>query len=175
MHNEKRKTNLLLLLLLLITVSAVAVTVWALFFREPTVILAPDYAPREEEENAEPIPDDSGSKLEQPEGGGAVNLIYMTDVTVDLSENSAGLLFGNPQKSTQDMLLQIVVQGQVIAQSGRIVPGKRVMALDLLPGGPKVSPGGYADCKFVVSYYDPESGEKALLQTEIPISLSVAE
>lgn len=174
--NENNNSKLLIILLALVTVAAVCVTVWALFFRKPDVVLAPDYAPQETEAHAETIPDDSGDKMDAPEGGGAVSLIYMTEVTVDLSDKSASLMFGNPQKSTQDMVVQIVVKDTVIAQSGKLTPGNRVTTLDLLADAPKLGVGGYTeDCKFIVLYYNQESGEKAILNTEIPITVTVQE
>jgi hypothetical protein len=96
-------------------------------------------------------------------------------VTVDLSDNKAELLFGNPQKSNQDIVLQIVVKGQVIVQSGRIVPGNRVKSLGLLADAPVLGAGIYSNenCKFVVLYYDRESGEKSILNTEIPVTVTV--
>ena len=176
-NNQKNNTKLLIILLALVTLAAICVTVWALFFRKPDVVLAPDYAPQETEANAEAIPDDSGDKMDAPEGGGAVSLIYMTDVTIDLSDKSATLMFGNPQKSTQDMVVQIVVKDTVIAQSGKLTPGNRVTTLDLLADAPKLGAGTYTseNCKFVVLYYNQESGEKAILNTEIPITVTVQE
>ena len=50
------KTKWLILLLALITAIAVGVSIWALLFREPAKdSLAPDYAPVEEEKNAEDL------------------------------------------------------------------------------------------------------------------------
>ena len=40
--------KILIPVLLLITLIAVGVTIWALFFRSPEPVLAPDYAPVEE-------------------------------------------------------------------------------------------------------------------------------
>lgn len=177
--NETKSKKLMIIiiaLLALITVACATVAVVVLLDKdEPPTVLAPDYAPQDEDPNAEKIPDDNGDKLDQPEGGGAVSLIYTTDVTVDLSDKKATLLFGNPQKSNQDMVVQIVVKGQVIVQSGRITPGNRVTALDLLHDAPTLGAGTYTDenCKFVVLYYDKDSGEKAILNTEIPITVTV--
>ncbi len=171
MHEKKR--NVLIVLLLLITLIAIGVTVWALFFREPTVTLAPDYAPQEMEANAETIPGDSGEKLDQPEGGGSVSLTYSKELTIDLSDKKASLLFANPGKSNQDMVVQVVIQDTVIIQSGLLTPGNQVTALDLLEGAEKqLAEGGY-DGKFVVLYYNPDTGEKAILNTEIPLSITV--
>ena len=170
---KKNKTTLLILLLLLITLSAVCVTVWALFFRDSGPTLAPDYAPQEMEQNAESIPNDSDEKMAKPEGGGSVSLTYSNKVTIDLSDKAAALYFANPGKSNQDMVIQITIQDTVIVQSGTLVPGQQVKLLDLLEGAEKqLSAGGY-EGKFIVLYYDQTSGEKAMVNTEIPITINV--
>ena len=172
-EKKKDKTRLLILLLLLITLLAVCVTVWALFFRDSGPALAPDYAPQEMEQHAETIPDDSDEKLDKPEGGGSVSLTYSNKVTIDLSDKAAALYFANPGKSNQDMVIQITIQDTVIVQSGTLVPGQQVKLLDLLEGAEKqLSAGGY-EGKFVVLYYDQTSGEKAMVNTEIPITINV--
>ncbi len=168
-----KKEKKLILLLLAVTLAAVAVTVWALFFRAPAVVLAPDYAPQETEAHAETIGDDTGEKMDQPQGGGSVSLTYSKDVTIDLSDKRAQLYFANPGKSNQDMVVQIVIQDTVLVQSGLLTPGNQVTQLDLLSGADRqLAPGGY-EGKFVVLYYDPVSSEKAILNTEIPLTITV--
>lgn len=170
---ENKKKYLLILLLLLITVTAVAVSVWAIWFRDSAPVLAPDYAPRQIEENAEPIGDDGDEKLSQPEGGGAVGLTYAKEVTISLSDKNAALMFANPTKSNQDIVLQLAIDDVVVLQSGRLEPGNRVSSLGLLDGAEKrITAGGY-NGKFVVLYYDRTSGEKAMLNTEIPVTVTV--
>lgn len=174
-ENKKGKPNVLIPVLLVITTLAVAITVWSLFFRESQPVLAPDYAPQIEERNAETIPDDPGEKLDQPKGGGSVSLTYAKEVSIDLSDKKASLIFANPGKSNQDMVLQVVIQDQVIIQSGTLKPGNQVTSLDLLDGtAGKLAVGGY-EGKFVVFFYDQSTGEKAVINTEIPISISVNE
>lgn len=171
---KKRWLLLLILLLLLLIKSCVGVGVWNKYFREPDV-LTPDYAPQETEPNGEDIIGDDDDKMESPEGGGAVSLTYSTDVTIDLSDEAASLMFANPGKSNHDMVVQLVIQDTVIIQSGRLIPGKMVSKLDLLEDAAKLLvPGGY-EGKFVVFYYDPDTGEKALVNTEIPLSITVQE
>ena len=160
-------------LLLLITAAAVCVTLWALFFRTPEVILAPDYAPRETEALAETIPNDNSEKLTSQEGGGSVNLTYSNEVSIDLNDERAFLMFANLGRSNQDMVLQIVIHDEVIVQSGTIQPGHQVTELNLLEGAAaKLTTGGY-DGKFTILYYHPDSAEKALVNTEIPIRIEV--
>lgn len=174
-QNKQKGVIFLILLLLVITISAVAISVWAIWFRPPKTVLSPDYAPRAEEEYAQPIDDTEEEKLEQPSGGGAVSLTYATSVSIDLSEENATLYFANPSRSNQDMVLQIAVQDTVIVQSGKLSPGSQVNTLDLLAGAEEqLQPGGY-DGKFVVFYYQPETGEKAIVNTEIAINITVNE
>lgn len=176
MGNKQKITGLVILLLLLITVAAVSVTVWALFFRGPSVILSPDYAPREEEVHAEPIEgDNADEKMEADAGGGAVSITYGSNVSIILSNKTAALMFANPGKSTQDMVVQLVIRDIVFVQSGRLTPGNQVTTLELLDGVDQMlSPGGY-EGKLVILYYDRESGEKAIVNTEIPVTVSVVE
>lgn len=176
-NKEKSKTHWLILLLLLITLIAVAVTVWALFFRGGNdVVLTPDYAPQELERNAETIEgDNTDEKMQADEGGGAVSLTYGSNVSIILSNETAALLFANPGRSTQDMVVQVVIQDTILVQSGRLTPGNQVTTLDLLEGAAEMlSPGGY-EGKMVVLYYDPDTGEKAVVNTEIPVTITVVE
>ena len=179
MNQDKKlnKTTIIIAILAVITVAALCVTMWALFLREPDdsnkVILAPDYAPQNKEENAETIPDDTSDKMENPEGGGAVSLTYSNEVTIDISDKAAALYFANPGKSNQDMVIQIAIRDTVILQSGTLSPGNQVKLLNLLEGAEEMlQPGGY-EGKFIVLYYDQTSSEKSMVNTEIPITINV--
>ena len=164
---------IVIIVLAFVTVSSLGVTAWAIWWREPDVVLTPDYAPEEEEKNQTPIGGDGENKLESPTGGGAVGLIYSKQVTVDLAAKNASLMFGNPSRSNQDMVVQLMIRGEIIVQSGRITPGNKVTSLALLSGAEKkLAQGGY-EGKFVVLYYNSDTGEKAILKTEIPIVISV--
>lgn len=179
-QNQKaNKSTIIIAILAVITVAALCVTMWALFLREPSagdddkVILNPDYAPQKQEQNAETIPDDTGEKMENPEGGGAVSLTYSNEVTIDISDKAAALYFANPGKSNQDMVIQIAIQDTIILQSGTLSPGNQVKILNLLEGAEDMlQPGGY-EGKFIVLYYDLTSGEKSMVNTEIPITINV--
>lgn len=174
-EKEMKNIKLLLLLLTFITLIAVGVTVWALFFRNPETVLNPDYAPKQEEPYQKPIEGDSGDKMEADEGGGAVTLTYSDVVSIDLSDKMAILTFANPGKSVQDIVIQLVIQNQVILQSGRITPGHQVTALKLSDGAEKMlSVGGY-EGKFIILCYDVDSGEKAIVNMEIPVDITVIE
>lgn len=175
MHSSTdKKKQIIIIVLILLLLITIGITVWALFFRDTTPVLAPDYAPQQTEENAEPFEDDNdGEKLQQQQGGGAVSLTYSKEVTIDLSDNVAKLLFANPYKSNQDMILQIVIQDTVIVQSGLLTPGHQVTKLELFDNA-KLSKGTY-EGKFIVLYYQKDTGEKAMINTEIPLTITVEE
>ena len=172
--DKKTKSKILIVLLILITVCCIAITVWAVFFRNNTeTVLSPDRAPQKTEENAEEIENDNTEKMKAEEGGGAVSITYSNEVTIDLNNKTASLLFANPSKSTQNMVVQIVIDDTEIVQSDLLEPGNQVTKLDLLDNAEKqLEKGGY-DGKFRVLFYDPDSGQKATVNTEIPISITV--
>lgn len=158
-----------------INVIAISITLWALFFRKPQPPLIPDYAPQETEEHAETIPNDTGDKLETPQGGGSVSLTYAKEVIIDLQDESAVLLFANPGKSNQDIVIQILVRDTLVAQSGTLTPGHQVNQLDLEKGISGRLVEGVYEGMFRVLYYDRQTGEKAIVNTEIPVTITVYE
>lgn len=179
---KKSKNKWLILLLLLISIGSVSVAVWAITRKQkpetpkPTEspILTPDYAPGELEKNAESMGDQGDSKLKQPKGGGAVSITYSKDVTIDLSDKKATLMFGNPSRSNQSMVLQIVIQDTIVVQSNTLKPGYQVKKLDL-PSNTKLKKPGIYKGKFNVLYYNGDNGKKAVVNTEIPIDIKVQE
>lgn len=173
-EEQKKDRKLLWLILLLFIVIAVLGAAVYLLARGGSG-KALDYAPQKIDTAAVQM-EDSGEKLSAPEGGGAVSLTYSTDVLLNLQEKKAQILFENPSKSTQDMVLQLLVTGkdgeeEVLAQSDLIPAGYRLEEL-LLPGDLTLSSGSYEGL-FRVLYYDAKSGEKAVLNTEIPVKLTV--
>ena len=173
---QEKHINIAAIILGCVAVVALAVTVWAIFFHQTKPsLLAPDYAPQELEENAEELNQDGEEKLEAPSGGGAVTLMYKDVVTIDLSDKTVSLLYGNPGESTMNIVLQLVIQDNLIAQTGRLEPGHQVTVLNMEENAVELlEPGGY-DGKFIVSFYDAETGEKSAVNTEIPLSITVVE
>ena len=145
------RTKIIITVLLVVTFVALAVTIWALFFRNTGPALAPDYAPQKEEEYAEPVTGDSEEKMEVSKGGGAVSMVYQKEVHISLSDNKANLMFQNPSKSVNDIVLQLVIISE---------------QLDLIKDAAKLSVGDYTG-RYNVLYYDPDSGEKAVLNGNI--------
>ena len=161
---------------LLIAVVASSVAVWALFFRETQkeepVSIRPDYE-LDVEANADPIPNDASEATKDPKKGGFVTLTYSDQVSIDLSDKTASLVFANPKRSNQDMVLQIVIQDHVIVQTGRLLPGNQIATVQLEEDSVAKLTAGKYEGKFVVYYYNQETGKQATVNTEIPIMVVV--
>lgn len=139
---------------------------------EKNEVLLPDYAPEVSEPHAEQIPGDTCEKPEN-QGSESVSLTYSNQVIIDLSENSASLYFANPSRSNQDLIIQIVIQDEVIAQSALIPAGYQIETLDLLNDAvKKLREGGY-EGTFMVHYYSQNTGGRAMVNTEIPIHIVI--
>ena len=156
-----RRTKGLFLLMGVVALVAIGVAIWALLFRTPAPPAIPDIAPAVED-NAQPT-GEGEDKMPQAQGGGAVNLTYSDQVTLSLQVT-------NPARSNQSMLLQVVVQDVVVAQSGTLPPGNRLEALPLSEGV-RLSPGQY-EGRFTIWFYHPD-GSRAQVSTEVPIALTV--
>ena len=156
-------------------VLCMAVTIWALFFREGSKPITPDYPPQGTEQNQKPLEGDEGEKIESPSGGGAINVTYGTSVTVDLSDNKVTLLYANPQASNQNVAILIMIDDLVVAKSEQITPGYGVDTLTLEEyAKERLTVGGY-DGELVIRAYDPETGEKAMVDTKGEITITVVE
>lgn len=171
---KEQKRKWLILLLVFVMILCIGVTVWALFFRnggaEP---ITPDYPPQGTEENQKPLEGDEGDKLESPEGGGAINVTYSTSVTVDLSDGTVTLLYANPQASNQNVAILIQIDDLIIAKSDQITPGYGVDTLPLDEyAKERLQAGGY-DGEIVIRAYDPETGEKAMVDTKGEVTITV--
>ena len=130
--------------------------------------------PPKSETGAESIAgDDTDTKLNAPEGGGAVSLTYSKKVEINLGAKKASLMFANPSKSTQDAVVQLVIRDTVILQSGSLTPGTQVTALDLAEGAEAKLSAGLYDGRFVVSFYDRSTDRWAMLNAEIPVTVTV--
>lgn len=176
MNISKKQLTIIISVLALVLVLAIGVTVWALFFRDSGAEpITPDYPPQGTEENQKPLEGDEGDKLESPEGGGAINVTYSTAVTVDLSENKVTLLYANPQASNQNVAILIMIDDLVVAKSDQITPGHGVDTLDLEEyAKERLTVGGY-NGELVIRAYDPDTGEKAMVDTRGEITITVVE
>lgn len=169
-EDEKKRRGLLLLLLLLLLFT-IGIGGWALFLREEAPL--PSGPQQEANGSVESIGGNDTTKLESPEGGGAVSLTYSKEVNVNLTEKMVSLIFGNPSRSTQDIILQLVAGDVVIFQSDLITPGNQVTSMALAQGIENQLASGSCEGRFFVSFYDQKSGEKSMFQIEIPVTITI--
>ena len=168
-----KKTTVMMIILLFITAGALATAAWALFFRQSQAPLPLDYAPVAVESNAEKIPNDNAELTESDDGGGFVSLLYSDEMTVDLAQKCVFLQFGNPGSSNQDAVLQILLEDQVIVQSGRLTPGKQVTKLDISNEVIAILSSGIYNGELQIAYYDHQNAEKAMINTVLPVLITV--
>ena len=168
-----KKSLPIIIVLSVILLVAIGISIWAIFFREDDHILPPDYPPQDTDNNQTPIPDDEGGTIETPEGGGAVNITYAENVTVNLSEKTASLYYANPSRSNQNVAIAIVVGGEVIIRSELITPGNMVTSLPLVKGAEKLLAEGGYKAEIIIYCYHPETGEKAMVDTKGEVILTV--
>ena len=175
-NSNQKKLVILIIILLLITILALCVTMWAVFFRDSGVPpISPDYPPQGTEQNQKPLEGDDGVKIESPSGGGAINVTFGTAVTVDLSEEKVTLLYQNPQTSNQNVAILIMIDDLVVAKSDQITPGYGVDTLPLEEyAKERLSVGGY-NGELVIRAYNPETGEKAIVNAKGELNLTVVE
>lgn len=173
-NGKEKNLKWLIIILSVGIVICTGVTIWAVFFRGGDDI-SPDYPPQGIESNQTPIDGDDSGKLESPEGGGAINVTYGTAATVDLSEKTVTIYYANPNASNQNVSILIMVNDLVVAKSDLITPGNQVSKLELQKeAASRLRVGGY-NAELVVRAYDPESGEKAMVDTKGELTLTVTE
>ena len=176
-EKEKDKRTIIYIIstfvLLIIIILLVAIVIKQCSKEEP--MLNPDYPPLETDENLKPIPEDDTTKIEHEEGGGAAAFDLSNKLTIDLSDKKASLRFANPGRSTKNMVLWLMIKDTLIAQSGQIPPGYSIDTLDLVKDAEKsLKEGVYEkDCKFIVYLYEPETNERAIVNADFPVTITV--
>ena len=174
--NTKRNLIIIISILLILLLFTICIMMWAVFFRGIGIKpIPPDYPPQGTEENQKPIEGDNSDKIESPEGGGAINVTYRTNVKVDLSENKVTLLYANPNASNQNVAILIMIGDLVVAKSDQITPGHGVDTLSLDRYAKERLMVGRYDGELVIRAYDPETGEKAMVDTKGAINVTVVE
>lgn len=165
---ENKKNNKIIIILVFIIVICIGIIVYLTLIKKPKEL---EYNPGIIDKNAIFTESDE-DKLEKKDGGGAVSLSYSKDVTIDLKNKKVSLHFKNPSRSTQSIVLQIVIiqddKNIVIAESNRIPPGYSINNLALIN---ELSINENIKGVFNVMYYDDETEEKAIVNTNIPINI----
>lgn len=118
----------------------------------------------------EPIENDDSVKASSEDGGGSVSMIYRLKANIDLSTGKTDIYFKNPNASNHNVAIQMyIVSGEnetLIAQSGLIESGYSLNRLDMIENSANLKKGVYQG-KFKVIYYNPDTGERALVESDI--------
>ncbi len=152
-----------LLLLLALAVSLLMIP------REP-VVVQPDHPAPVIDPNSALIEGDDSQKAEVAEGGGSLSMIYTLEAELILSTGEIEIYFKNPNSSTHNVSIELfVLNGEErvsIAKSGLVAAGSQLNKLTMTEGSATLRQGIYEGL-YVLSCYDPVSGERALVQPEI--------
>lgn len=140
---------------------------WALFLR-PTPKLT-DYEPSELEPNALSYESGAEGSKASAGSGGFASIEYTKDVRVNRKTGTAQLYYANPSNSVNSVAIQLIlVDGEgreaILGQSGLLMPGTKLEELQLDDVGCR--PGLYSG-KYILTFYDPETSDKAILNTVI--------
>ena len=144
---------------------AACLSIGYLTARPPTV---PPLNPLPDKDvSAVPLPDEGG-RPDHVEGGLAT-MVYTRLVELDLSEERFAIHFKNPSYSSHDVSLSLVLlNGEeeiLLTHSGLIPSGNGLFELPYYRQA-SLTPGEYA-AKFYVAFYDPLTGERALVESQI--------
>lgn len=176
MSNKTR--NIIIIALSVLIVVCIGVTLWALFLRdtsEPSKPITPDYPPQGTEDNQKPIEGDDDTKLESPEGGGAVRVEFFPDATASLSEKTIRIIYKNPNASNQNVRVLVKVGETYIAKSELITPGHEIEQLALSDEALSLLQVGGYKAEIHIQFYDPETNEKAMVDSKGELTLTVTE
>lgn len=173
---QKHKVAVTAILSVVLTVVLI-VTLWAILQKggDDSSKLSPDYPPQSIDGNQKPIENDNSQKLPSSQGGGAINVTYGKDAIASLSNNTISLYYANPNASNQNVAISISIDDVVIAKSMIITPGNMITQLKLEEGiSDMLALGGY-DAKLTIKAYHPQTNEKAMVDTEAEIVVTVTE
>lgn len=186
MHYKEKKRSKTLAILLAVDVCiciCVLLIAWAVFLKEPqAVALAPDVAPSEVEPNQTPLEEspsassgrDSDENTDKTVNGKSnVNLKFSKEVMVSLTGKTASLYFGSGERSEMDIVMQLVVQDHVLAQTKKLTPGNKVEKLELMEGVSALLSEGIYRGDFILYYYNQDTGELVNFVANIPVTVMV--
>lgn len=153
-------------LLLLIAGAALAGGL-LVYFQAP--VLTPDYPLPPEDTAANAIPGDDTQKAQSDNGGGSVTIRLNDTASIDLASGTVTMWYQNPNASNQDSVITLVLTQNgtdyPVARSGLVKTGHQVQELALLPEAPQLAPGVYTG-KYLIDHYNPDTGEKAVTNSE---------
>lgn len=177
---NKNLVRLLSVILLVLIIIIILLLLRSCGASEGNTVLEPDYPTMSVDPGAEEIEDDPSPETPPTvtQGGGSVTISFMDNITYTLSTGKLSLFYQNPGASTHNVVVQVIlVRGEdeyLLAQSGIMEPGYQVTSLNVDSNAPQLSEGGY-EGKMRLRFYDRESGERAIVDTDIPCTVTVTQ
>ncbi len=167
---KSRIPFLLWLFFLLLGIAAAGILLFRLWQGPKAPAIDPYHPLPEEDSQAESIQDDHSQKAQSEKGGGSVSMIYTLKADLSLSGGSISMHFKNPGASNHDVVLELYILSDgtetKIAQSGRIRAGYGLYEMQMDREAAVLQEGIYQG-KYKVLYYDPDTGERALIESDI--------
>ena len=161
-EQKKSKLQYLFLLLLLLGLLFLGAGIWNFW----TSGSGSEYNHMEIDLNAE--------RIEVDDGDSQSGLVYVevgTDVTVDISDDAVYLHYSNPETNHIDARVSVMLDEQLVAQSGLVESGFYLDKIDGLLTD-NLDYGTYEGA-LVVDTYDVETGERLLVNNEIAVTIQV--
>lgn len=137
---------------------------------EPTELPPPENPLPVVDPNVIPNKDDTSEKVTSEEGGGAVSLVYTKDVQIKLSTEVAGIYYNNPNASNHDIVIELYIvsgdTGYFLGRSGLVPAGSSIYEMSIADRQVEIKEGEYEGL-YKVSFYNPETGERAIVDSQI--------
>lgn len=177
--NKKQKA--LIVALIIGILICILITLWAVFFRgDDDGPISPDYPPQGTDPNQKPIEGDDSTKIDSPEGGGAMRVTYGTTATANKSTGKVTLYYANPNASNQNVRIFIIVTNNntgdkiYVASSELIKPGNDISELTFNSEAKKLLGIGGYNAELLVQSYS-EDNEKSMVEAKGELTLYVVE
>ncbi|MBR2336123.1 MAG: hypothetical protein IKA62_07880 [Clostridia bacterium] len=150
-------------------IAAVAIILALITAPAPPAPPAPDNPLPVIDPNVVPNEDDTSEK-KPIDSGGSVSLIYTKKAELNLTAEIAKIYYKNPNSSSHDTVIElyIVSDGNTyfLGRSGRVPAGYTIQELSLAEREVELKAGQYEGL-YKIYFYNPETGEKAILDTNI--------
>ena len=145
----------------------------------PPVVIAPDNPLPVLDPNIVPVEDDTSEKVFSEVGGGSVSMVYTKEATVRLKEGIVKIYFQNPNSSNHDVVVELyVMSGEekyFLGRSGLVPAGSAIYELSIENREAELKEGIY-EGRYQVSFYNPLTGEKAIIGSNISgVTITVTE
>lgn len=118
-----------------------------------------------------PVNKDETGQMDVPIHGGGASVTCSSAVNVQLKKSKIDFYYKNPSRSLSSALVQILVNDQVLAQSGAIPPGYESYVLDLNTDV-KWKVGQYKGT-LIISFYDLNTNKKVDVDSQIEIDVFI--